>query len=95
MNNLRFGYYKIGNDVVFSKIEALELADRKNLPISWHYNDDIFDSVDWKTEPKFTLSEIYKSRAQQIRKSYDYIVLFYSGGADSHNMLESFLHQLI
>ncbi len=92
MNNLRFGYYKVGNDIVFSKIEALELADRKNSPISWHYNDDVFDSIDWKIEPKFTLSEIYKLRAQQIRKSYDYIVLFYSGGADSHNMLESFLH---
>ena len=71
MNNLRFGFYKVGNDIVFSKIEALELADRKNSPISWHYNDDVFDSIDWKIEPKFTLSEIYKLRAQQIRKSYN------------------------
>ena len=87
----RFGYYRVGEISVYSKIEALEIAQRHNLPITWHYNDEIFDLHDWTIEPEKSLEQFYLERSQQIRDRYDYIVLFYSGGADSHNMLESFL----
>ena len=82
----------MGNLDVFSKVEALELSARINQPISWHYNDEIFDQYDWTQEPEQGLSELYQERARQIRAQYDHVILFYSGGADSHNMLESFLH---
>jgi len=42
-------------------------------------------------EPKETLQELYLQRAIQIRNDYHYIILFYSGGADSHCILETFL----
>lgn len=35
---------------------------------------------------------MYKERAQYIRDNYDYVVLCYSGGIDSTNMLESFYY---
>jgi hypothetical protein len=82
----------VGNLDVFSKVEALELSARINQPISWHYNDEIFDQYDWTQEPEQGLSDLYQERARQIRAQYDHVILFYSGGADSHNMLESFLH---
>lgn len=69
----------------------MELSTRYNQPISWHYNDEIFNLYDWTKEPQKSLTELYQERALQIRKKYDYVILFYSGGADSHNMLESFL----
>ena len=48
--------------------------------------------MDWTTEPNTSLADFYMARARQIRENYDHVVLFYSGGADSHNMLESFVH---
>lgn len=59
--------------------------------VCWHYNDNFFSMYDWTKEPTQTLSELYKNRAIQLRNEYDYIVIMYSGGADSSNVLESFV----
>jgi hypothetical protein len=88
----RFGFYRVGNFEVFSKIEAIELSERLNQPVHWNFNDKIFGQSDWSKEPESSLSDLYIARARQIRDQYDHVVLLYSSGADSHNMLESFLH---
>lgn len=90
-NPREFGYYKVQNLEFFSKVEALELATKTNQSISFHYNDEVFSLYDWTKEPSTSITELYKKRVEQISNEYDYIVLFYSGGADSHNMLMSFL----
>ena len=59
------------------------------------YHDDVFSKVDWKTEPTETLEELYRERAQQIRDQYEYVILCYSGGYDSTNILESFYYNNI
>lgn len=87
----RFGFYRVGESKVYSKVEALEISGRLGQPINWCYNDSVFDALDWTKEPATDLAELYQSRARQIRASYDHVILFYSGGADSHNMLESFV----
>jgi hypothetical protein len=51
----------------------------------------VFSSYDWKKEPLDSLAELYRRRAQQLRDSYDYIILCYSGGSDSDNILHSFV----
>lgn len=88
----RFGYYQVGDFKIYSKVEALEISQRTNNDITWHYNDEVFSSLDWTKEPIADLGDLYQTRARQIREKYDHVVLFYSGGADSHNMLESFVH---
>lgn len=50
-----------------------------------------FDSVDWQTEPLESMKELSKQRAQHIRDTYDYIILYHSGGSDSTTVLNSFL----
>ena len=89
----KFGYYQVGELTTFSKIEALEWHQRLGHAVQYRFNDAVFDCYDWTKEPQSTLVEIYQQRAQQIRAKYDYLVLFYSGGADSHNMLQSFVSQ--
>jgi hypothetical protein len=37
------------------------------------------------------VDSLYSTRAQQLRDQYDYLILAYSGGADSDQMLRSFL----
>jgi hypothetical protein len=87
----KFGHYTVGTHQVFSKVEALELSARLNQAVQYHYNDEVFSQCDWVTEPPLTLADYYRQRAAQLRRQYDYLVIFYSGGADSHNMLESFV----
>lgn len=85
------GFYKVGDVIYTSKVEAIYKANESKKDITWNFHDDVFAATDWTTEPEETLDSFYKTRAQQIRNKYDYIVLFCSGGADSTNMLYSFL----
>jgi hypothetical protein len=87
----QFGYYTVDDFKTYSKIEAIEISQQKRRPPKWHFNDLIFSSYNWKIEPTETLVELYRRRAQQIRNKYDHIVLFYSGGADSGNILNTFV----
>ena len=82
----KFGYYTVGEKKSYSKLEVLEWGEPE-----WHFNDGVFSAIDWTIEPPFDLWELYKQRVKQIREQYDYVVLMYSGGADSHNVLSSFL----
>jgi len=88
-----FGYYTVGQKKTYSKLEAIEWSQRYKQELEWHYNDDIYSAFDWSLEPSNSLQELYYSRAKQLRQKYDYLILSYSGGRDSHNMLESFVKQ--
>lgn len=87
----KFGFYKVGNKTTYSKLEAIEWSKEHTRSLEWNFNDDVFGSIDWKIEPQKDLWTMYKERAIQIRNSYDYVVLWYSGGSDSHNMLLAWL----
>ena len=90
-----FGYYTVGKLKMYSQIEATEVSNRLNLPIKWHFNDEAYGSFDWSIEPTETLVELYKKRCEQLREKYDYLVLYYSGGADSDNILNHFIENNI
>ena len=62
-------------------------------PVNWHFNQEVFDRYNWEAEPELSLDQLYDRRSKEIRESYDYVILSYSGGSDSHNILESFLRQ--
>jgi hypothetical protein len=49
------------------------------------------DSIDWSVEPKESFAELKKQRALQLRNSYKYLILYYSGGSDSTTVLNTFL----
>lgn len=87
----QYGFYKVGPMKFYSKLEAIEVQQRTNFPFSWHFNDEVYDRYDWEKEPKESISELYRRRAQQLRDEYEYLVLWYSGGADSDNILNVFL----
>jgi hypothetical protein len=87
----KFGYYQVGEFETFSKVEAIELQKLTGKFPHWIFNQLEFSAYNWSKEPTQTLSELYAKRAQQLRESYDHIVLFYSGGSDSSNILETFV----
>ena len=87
----RYGYYQIGNFKTYSLHEMMDLYHKDPQPYKWVYNDDFFSQYDWTQEPTESIDELYKQRALELRKQYDYIVLYYSGGYDSANVLHAFL----
>lgn len=87
----KFGYYQVGNLKTYSKLLAIEHEKKTGQAIQWHFNSEVFDSYDWSVEPTESLSELYRIRAQQLRDDYDYLVVWLSGGADSANILKTFI----
>lgn len=88
----QFGYYTVGNNFkTYSKLLAIEEMQRTGIHLEWHFNKDQYQAFDWTKEPTESLNELYRQRAQQIRDKYDYVVVWYSGGADSWCVLDSFI----
>lgn len=88
------GYY-LYNEKVFRKRYDLFDEIRKNNDIDpkaslWFY-DDVFTKHSWVKEPEEDIDTLYKQQAQYLRDSYDYLILCFSGGADSYNVLYSFI----
>ena len=93
MIDKKLGFYVCNGQEFSSKIRALLYSNEVNKPVEWMFNDRVFQSYDWTVEPTETLDELYDRRARQLRSQYDYVILSYSGGADSHNILMSFVRQ--
>lgn len=89
--NFKLGYYKVADKIFADKIEAVLYASSIKADYSWHFNNEIFDAIDWTIEPELSLDDFYRLRAQQIRDEYDYVIILCSGGGDSTNVAYSFL----
>ena len=85
------GYYSVNNLQFNNKFDAVIAAQQANAVIKWNFFDEVFSTVNWLQEPELSLNELYRIRAQQIRDKYDYIIVFCSGGADSTNVIRTFL----
>lgn len=89
--NPKLGFYTVGEKTFYSKPHALVESTQSGHFPHWHFNNDVFDNLNWLEEPEVPLNELYRIRAQQLREKYDYIRLEYSGGADSAIALYSFV----
>ena len=90
----RTGYYVVGNKIFRHKVYAMQEATRQRMnptDVTWVFNNDVYDSLDWKTVKSVPLTDMYRLRAQQLREKYDYLILSFSGGGDSTNVLDSFV----
>jgi hypothetical protein len=87
------GYYRCDGKEYGSKIHACIHGTQSKKPVSWHFNNELFDQYPWHIEPEQSLDQLYDIRAKELREKYDYLVLAFSGGADSNNILEAFLRQ--
>ena len=91
----KFGYYRVGNLKLHGKYDAISIMEKTGQHLTYHYHDEVYSSYDWRKEPQSSLLELYKKRAEQLREKYDYVVVCYSGGADSHIVLNSFVNNNI
>lgn len=86
----QWGVYHVGNSRYVSKLEAVMQSRQTGQPVVWQYMHNQFSKLDWTQEPTQSLWELYSDRARQLREQNSYIMLMYSGGADSTNVLDVF-----
>ena len=85
------GYFKVGDKKFYSKLHALQEGTRLNIHPTWHFNEEAFDKIDWSVPITKSLESLYRDRAIQLREKYDYVIVLFSGGADSTTVLQSFI----
>ncbi len=90
-SNFAYGIYRVGNQQFVNKSEALYHASLTKQEVKWDFHNSVYGKIDWTKRPAGTLREMYRLRAQQIRDQYDYVVVYFGGGADSWTALHSFL----
>jgi hypothetical protein len=91
--NKVLGYYTCDGLEFESKIQACFHSLKVNKPVDWVFNDLEFKLYDWTQEPEDSLDQLYDKRVKDLREKYDYLILSYSGGSDSHQILMSFIRQ--
>ena len=94
-NSDRLGYYRVGFKKFYNKTQALLEHKRTGFVIEWNFNNSVYSKFDWTMPIEESLNSLYHRRAQQLRNSYDHLILYFSGGADSANILNSFLENNI
>lgn len=108
LNSTGFYFLKEKKITTFSKFEALlhtyndssfnssfQKRTKHENDIIFVFNDDIYDQFDWTIEPSESIDLLYQQRAEFLRNEYDYIRLFFSGGIDSSNILDTFINNKI
>jgi hypothetical protein len=75
----------------YLKYDALTYASSSKKELGFYFYNPIWENFDKNQLGKCRLVDLYAQRAQQLRDKYDYLVLHYSGGSDSHNILHTFL----
>lgn len=91
----RLGFYLVGWKKFYNKTLALIESHASGYDIKWVFNEHAYKSIDWSIPIETPLLELYRKRAQQLRDNYDYLILYFSGGADSGNVLHAFLENNI
>ena len=85
--------YETNTEIRFDyKVDAVFYCNTlPHATVHFHWYEDAFARLNPSVEPVETLAELCRQRAQELRDTYSYIRLFYSGGADSHTALVSFV----
>ena len=85
------GYYIVGDHAFYLKYDAMVHSTSTGIPIQWNFNYATFAKQVAAPRQYAPILDLYKRRAQQLRDTYDYVILAYSGGADSQTILDAFL----
>jgi len=88
--------YQINGRKERSAITAWEniISNRQGNTLSDFFlwvNNDVYDNVLWSLPPTHSIAYYEEEHAKKLRSQYSYVRVWYSGGSDSHSIVESFL----
>tara|TARA_B100001939_G_C16933061_1_gene614770 strand:- start:24 stop:1097 length:1074 start_codon:yes stop_codon:yes gene_type:complete len=83
--------YNIHTNKSYNSKISLILSDEtpQNLRLLLH--DGQWDQYNWEIEPSESFDNLLINRCRQLRQMYPYLTLYFSGGADSETMVQSFI----
>lgn len=85
--------YRVGDRLFDSKAKALLSADNDVSKVNLYFYDHIYDNVDWSMEPTQSWISMLDEEVFRVRNSFDHVAVWYSGGYDSHTIVDSFARQ--
>lgn len=83
--------WRVGDTVYLNKWQAMMVYANNPNSFGFYFYDDIWDTLDWTLEPDQDLKTLEIEHCKFLRNKYNLIVLFYSGGVDSHTVLQRFI----
>lgn len=97
------------SQVDWARTPHIQVGDRKHLSIyqawndidhskeSFHFNlfDNLWENYNWQAPPTEDWDTLLCRRCLDIRSRFDWVRLWFSGGRDSHLVLESFIKNKI
>lgn len=92
------GYWVVNNQIFYNKYKAMLYATqigKEAKDVTFNFHDAHFDQFNWTEPSNKSLDQLYADHARRLRQKYDYLVLHYSGGPDSHNILDTFARNKI
>ena len=89
------GYYTVGDKIFNYKRSAMVHATKTKQKINWIFHNNEFERLNWRQQSNVDIRTLYLARAKQLREKYNYLILCWSGGADSDTVLDTFLYNNI
>lgn len=87
----KYGSWQVADKIFYNSYDAYKYSSDILTRCYFNYHHAVWEKFDRSQLGKHSLPYLYKLRAQQLRDNYDYLILYYSGGADSHNILKTFV----
>lgn len=86
--------YTCNNKTFDFKFLAIDEHLKTKQPLHFHAPKE-YNTFDFSVEPNETWATLLKNEAIKLRETYQFIKLWYSGGADSHLILTTFIENNI
>jgi len=83
-------FYKINDKTFNNQFLAHYEAFKHKGKIAFYCNDGEYDKACWDTEPEESFEFLMDLHAIRLRNKYEYLVLNWSGGTDSHTIYNVF-----
>lgn len=83
-------HWTVGGRKHYNKFPAVQHSVDHSLPIYYHAPSE-YSNYDWSTDPSENWESLLRRHARNIRDTFKYIRLWFSGGVDSRVMLDAFV----
>ena len=87
-------HHRVGDKEFNNKLLAIDHSNSTNNPISFH-TPESYTKFDFSKEPQEDFATLLKREAEKVRDTYRKVRIYYSGGSDSHLMLNTFIKNKI
>jgi len=87
-------HHKVGGKKFDNKLLAIRESNSTKNPIFFN-TPEAYNNFDFSIEPMQDLAVLLKQEAEKIRDTYKKVRIYYSGGSDSHLMLNTFINNKI